>query len=307
VRWKKIGLLFSVNGIAEWMNSHAALPFAKHLEGDIFRIFFSTRDRQNRSHLAFVDIDIRDPKRILQISKKPLLSPGTIGLFDDSGVNACCEVDIQGVNHVYYIGWSLALRTPFHTYCGLAAFNSSTRQYEKVSRVPILDRSEEDPYSIGYLQVRRHNCRFKMWYETSVGWGKSVPQRGYSSVMKYAESLDGMHWDRKGITCIPLQSTEVAISRPSVLITNGRFQMWYSRKRGDKYTLGYATSPDGLNWTRNDREAGIRTSKAGWDSEEIEYPHVFQHHGETYMLYNGNGYGKSGLGLAVLQSKSLYS
>ncbi len=31
----------------------------------------------------------------------------------------------------------------------------------------------------------------------------------------------------------------------------------------------------------------------------IEYPFVFDHAGERYMLYNGNGYGASGIGLAV--------
>jgi hypothetical protein len=33
----------------------------------------------------------------------------------------------------------------------------------------------------------------------------------------------------------------------------------------------------------------------------IEYPCVFEHHGQWFMLYNGNGYGASGIGLAVLK------
>jgi len=33
----------------------------------------------------------------------------------------------------------------------------------------------------------------------------------------------------------------------------------------------------------------------------IEYPYVFEHKGERYMLYNGNGYGKTGIGIAVLE------
>jgi hypothetical protein len=31
------------------------------------------------------------------------------------------------------------------------------------------------------------------------------------------------------------------------------------------------------------------------------YPFVFDHGGRRYMFYNGNGYGKSGFGVAVLQ------
>jgi hypothetical protein len=47
-------------------------------------------------------------------------------------------------------------------------------------------------------------------------------------------------------------------------------------------------------------ESGISVSESGWDSEMIEYPFVFDHNGARYMLYNGNGYGKTGFGLAVI-------
>jgi hypothetical protein len=32
----------------------------------------------------------------------------------------------------------------------------------------------------------------------------------------------------------------------------------------------------------------------------VEYPFVFEHKSETYMLYAGNGFGKAGFGIAVL-------
>ena len=47
-------------------------------------------------------------------------------------------------------------------------------------------------------------------------------------------------------------------------------------------------------------EVGIDVSADGWDSEMIEYPFVFDYKGQRYMLYDGNGYGKTGFGLAVL-------
>jgi hypothetical protein len=78
--------------------------------------------------------------------------------------------------------------------------------------------------------------------------------------------------------------------------------MWYSY-RGESYRIGYAESHDGIQWTRRDEEAGIEVSDGGWDSEMICYPCVFDHEGQRYMLYNGNGYGKTGIGLAVLEQK----
>jgi hypothetical protein len=35
----------------------------------------------------------------------------------------------------------------------------------------------------------------------------------------------------------------------------------------------------------------------------IEYPCVFDHGGRRYLLYSGNGFGKAGFGIAVLESK----
>jgi len=42
-------------------------------------------------------------------------------------------------------------------------------------------------------------------------------------------------------------------------------------------------------------------SESGWDSESVEYPNVFDYRGAKYMLYNGNGYGRTGFGIAVLE------
>ena len=51
------------------------------------------------------------------------------------------------------------------------------------------------------------------------------------------------------------------------------------------------------------KETGIDVSDSGWDSEMIEYPFVLRHQGHLYMLYNGNGYGQSGFGLAILDER----
>ena len=80
--------------------------------------------------------------------------------------------------------------------------------------------------------------------------------------------------------------------------------MWYSyRANGDitSYRIGYAESYDGLEWTRKDAQVGIDVSNLGWDSEMISYPCIFDHNKKRYMLYNGNDYGKSGFGIAVLE------
>ena len=48
-----------------------------------------------------------------------------------------------------------------------------------------------------------------------------------------------------------------------------------------------------------DNYAGISKSKTGWDSKSIEYPSIFESNARKYMLYNGNDYGKTGIGYAI--------
>ena len=66
------------------------------------------------------------------------------------------------------------------------------------------------------------------------------------------------------------------------------------------YRIGYAYSNDLINWVRDDENVGIGLSESGWDSQDMHYPHVFECDGITYMLYNGNEFGRYGFGLAKL-------
>ena len=84
-------------------------------------------------------------------------------------------------------------------------------------------------------------------------------------------------------------------------------QMWYSFRGAPpmKYRIGYAESTDGESWQSLNHLAGISPSDTGWDSEMIEYPFVLLHKGKKYMLYNGNGYGLTGFGQAILVTEEL--
>jgi hypothetical protein len=83
--------------------------------------------------------------------------------------------------------------------------------------------------------------------------------------------------------------------------------MWFCYRGGlrfrtdpdQSYRIGYAESADGVTWERLDEQAGISRSESGWDSEMIAYPSVYVHRGRRHLLYNGNGFGRSGIGHAV--------
>ena len=110
-----------------------------------------------------------------------------------------------------------------------------------------------------------------------------------------------MEWQPSGRVAVGFEHEgEYAISRPSVIRDPDCYRMWYSY-RGDQYRIGYAESADGFDWVRRD-DLGVAPSATGWDSKMVEYPYVFDHAGRRLMLYNGNEYGGTGIGLAELSA-----
>lgn len=300
MQWKKLGQIYCPAGEFSWMQSHAAVPFVDKLDGDIFRIYFTTRDSKNCAHLAFIDINILKPTEILALSQTPVLEPGLLGMFDDSGAMGCWLTKANGKNYLYYQGWNLGLTVPFRNSIGLAVSEGNSI-FQRYSPGPILDRSMFEPHFTATPCVIVENGKWKMWYLSCTEWliENGTPKHKYH--IKYAESDDGIHWQRNGIIAIDYANKEeYAISRPSVTHDEDKWRMWYSY-RGSAYKIGYAESHDGKKWERMDSQAGITVSSTGWDSEMIEYPFVFDHKGQRYMLYNGNGYGKTGFGLAILE------
>jgi len=300
MRWRKLGRVFEPRDHAAWMRSHAANPVAEHRGAEVFRIYFSSRDERNRSSIAWVEIDLRRPLEVLRVAEQPVLAPGPAGAFDDSGTSMGCLIrQPDGTRLLYYVGWNLGVTVPWRNSIGLAVSAAAGATFRKHSRAPILDRHDVDPYSLSYPSVLAEDGSWTMWYGSNLAW--SASQVDMSHVIKRAESADGIAWRRDGATVVGLRDHEIALSRPCVLKDAGRYRMWYAF-RGERYRIGYAESEDGRRWTRLDERAGIDVSASGWDSESIEYPHVFDHAGRRYLLYNGNGYGKTGFGLAVLEA-----
>lgn len=300
MKWQKLGLIYCPSDEAEWMHSYAAVPFAELLENDVFRIYFTTRDIENRSCTAYIDVDILKPLSILNISKKPLLSHGSLGMFDDSGSMGCWLTKHNDLSYLYYQGWNLGVTVPFRNSIGVAISKGGS-SFERYAPGPILDRSMFEPHFTATPCVILKNGLWRMWYLSCTEWVMSgnLPKHKYH--IKYAESDDGINWERSGEVAIDYaDDEEYAISRPSVIYDDGCWKMWYSY-RGESYRIGYAESCDGHHWERLDHKVGIDVSEKGWDSEMIEYPYVFDHKGQRYMLYNGNAYGETGFGLAVLE------
>ena len=298
--WRRLGFVYNASGGAPWMASHAAYPTPLPLADGTVRVYFSPRDTLNRGCITALLLALDgDRFHVLEKPRTPLLSHGPHGAFDDSGVTVGCVVPDGDEIRVYYLGWSLAVTVPFHNFIGLAIGARSGGPLRRVSPVPVVDRSAIDPFTISYPWVLREGAVWRMWYGSHLCWGKDGQTMRH--VIRHARSADGQYWHPSLQPAIPLADPpEFAVSRPCVLKDADRYRMWYARRSPD-YGLGYAESSDGENWVRADAQLEITGPVAAWESKTMEYATVFDHAGHRYMLYNGNGYGRTGFGLAILE------
>jgi hypothetical protein len=308
MQWIKKGLIFSTEHNYDWMISHATLPVADILENDRLRIYFGVRDQKGRSHTTFIEVLAHDPQQILYLHNEPILPLGQLGTFDDNGIMPSWLVNHGQEKYLYYIGWNPQVTVSYRLSIGLAISKDGGKSFKKYSEGPVCDRDLSEIYFNTAPCVLIDGGVWRMWYISCTNWQMVNHHPEPSYHVKYAESFDGIHWRKTGQVCIDYDEFTKAIGRPCVYVDGGIYKMFYSYRSTDSYRtepessyrIGYAESLDGIQWTRKDNEVGITRSKQGWDAEMMEYCHICRYNGKTFLFYNGNGFGKSGFGYAIL-------
>jgi predicted GH43/DUF377 family glycosyl hydrolase len=307
MQWSKRGLVFKAEGNFGWMNSHAQVPTALDL-GNTLRIFFSTRAAAGESKIAYLDVDAKDPKKILYIHPYPILTNGEPGTFDEHGTMPSYVFQhSSGKVFMYYSGWSRRASVPYSNLAGLA-LSADASNFERVGQGPVLSTNIHEPYSAtSPFMICKGNIYYS-FYCSGVAWHKIADKYEHTYDIKVATSKDGIDWRQNGKVCISPRDPFEAITRPSILKRADGYHMWFCTRGSqdfrdgiDSYNIGYAFSDDLKIWIRQDENAGITKSSQGWDSTMIAYPFVLKTNYATYMFYNGNGFGQSGFGYAVLE------
>ena len=299
LEWTQTGLALAPPEHLPWARSHAMVPTVRVHGDERVEVLFSPRDEHGRSLIArawFTELPGRP-----EVEPEPVLGPGALGAFDDAGVNPSCLVEAPGELRLYYIGWQLGVSVPFATYIGCAVSADDGRTFARRSDGPIVGRSEHNPYLATSPWVMPEDGGWRMWFASGRRWEVTAegPRPHYH--IRHARSRDGFDWPGPGTPAIDFaDASEHALARPCVIRDGTTWRMWFSH-RGARYRIGFAESPDGLSWTRNSAPAPPGPSGAGWDAEMTEYPAVFDFQGRRHMLYNGDGYGRTGIGHAVLE------
>ncbi|MCB0726119.1 MAG: hypothetical protein R2942_18675 [Ignavibacteria bacterium] len=300
MKWNKLGRIYIPENDDPYLLTHSSNPLALFLQDDVFRIFYNGRNADNRSSVSYADIDILK-KEIVYDHKKPVFKYGDDDTFYSHGVSIGGSYKAEENEYILFMGWQCPEGQHWRGDIGRLLLKNKISELALDPSIPFITTDEEDPVSLSYPYVIFENGIYKMWYGTTIDWSSENGEMIH--VIKYAESKDGVNWNKKGLA-IPYEIGKAqAFSRPALLVKDGAYHMWYSYRSGDgsKYKIGYSVSNDGIKWEPDNLNSGINASEEGWDSEMVCYPFVFTHKENIYMLYNGNSHGKSGFGLAILE------
>ncbi len=315
MKWKNVGKIFDphdfqlANNCVEYAKSPQAIVF-----DNFIRVYFSTIEKQADmalSHISFVDFD-KEFKKILQVSNKSVIELGDLGCFDEHGIFPINVLKDEEKILAFTTGWSRRASVSVETSVGFAISNNGGESFEKVGTGPVLTSSLNEPFLVCDAFVAKFDGMFHMWYIFGTKWIENSesqePERVYK--IAHATSINGIDWNRNSKPIIEDRLNEYECQAlPTVLFHDNLYHMYFcfreatdfrnNKHRG--YKIGYAYSTDLKSWTRDDAKSGFSVSGENWDSDMQCYPHVFHCEERTYLLYNGNEFGKHGFGLAVLE------
>ena len=144
----KQGLIFQVKGEHQWNQTHAQIPSPDVLTNGRIRIYYSTRDKLNRSLTSFIEVNGENPKEILYTHDRPILDFGDLGCFDDCGVMPSCVVNFDNKKYLYYCGWNTSTTVRYRNCIGLAVSEDQGVTFRRAFTGPILDRTKDEPHLV---------------------------------------------------------------------------------------------------------------------------------------------------------------
>jgi predicted GH43/DUF377 family glycosyl hydrolase len=196
--------------------------------------------------------------RILAAAQRPgwdwehrgvAIDAGLAGDSDRYGVESPCVVPTPGGYLMAYSGFD-GETTRLH-------MATSTDGRDWTAQGTIMQRGPEDVLGASHPCLLTTATR---WWLYFCGYDGSQASR--RATILAAVSQTGASWDRVGVVLEPAPG-ELAVSHPSVLVSERVFHMFYASDDGEQVSIAMATSSDGVSWDRH----GTTLAASGTDQD----------------------------------------
>lgn len=295
--WAPRGMLYVPDETIAWMSDGAGAFFARPAGENFLQLFLTGRDATVRSRIGIVTIRWSNRPEPIDVTSEPVLDLGELGTFDMDGVSYPWIVSTGGALLMYYVGWNrLAGEIPFRNQIGLAVSENGGKSFKRITRAPLLPLSDAEPIGSGSCCVEPVPGGWRLYYTNFLKWERRSDGVRHFYHIREAYSKDGIHWERPGKVVVELdRPEEYALGAPNLDI-RGSHRTLYFTARGHRYRLFAAVNDGERGWSRI--PGHIELARSNFDSEMQCYPRTLSFRGKSYLLYSGNGYGRSGIGYA---------
>ena len=288
-----------------WCEQATGPSYFRETKSGQIEAFITGRDVDGVSRIGRALINILADKslQVQKIFTEPIFDVGEDGCFDENGVSYPWIIADDDKEYMFSVGWVQGGKNRFQTYLGLAVRTAKNSVFERISRAPIIDRSNEEPFGIGSCCVVRDGKHWSMLYTSFLPWNKNDkvssahPHSQPSYNIKMATSQDLLNWKRTNNAILEFDNDEHIHGKPVLFRSQREEWKLYFSARGSAYRIAQA---EGRSLYNLKRQENLSFVHADWISQTQEYAFPLRVKNTDYLFFNGNGYGRSGLGYCIL-------
>ena len=214
----------------------------------------------------------------VKYESNPILSPGSAGNWDSNVVGSCSVMKDGDDYKMWYRGQDSSLTSRI----GYATSVDGVTWTKHGIVLEPTPGSWDSAY-ISAPFVMKDDGVYRMWYcgATDIG--------GIARKIGYAESTDGISWIKHPNFVLEGDASEwdaYSLGNHPVIKEDGTFKMWYGAENayGGIDHIGYATSADGINWTKYAGNPVFLAGSANWNSDAV-VPGTLMKKDNTYMMW----------------------
>lgn len=262
----------------------AAMPCAVRVDDGSWCVLVTGRDPENRGHVLMRRMggDVA-PVEALE-EWRVVLAPGPAGAFDESGVVASDIRKVPGGFELLYHGYRLRSGGGWWNAIGRAVLTDVGEAVDR-SMSPEIGLSDTCPISVAYASWDPDGTE-SIWFNSAEGFD---PTTCLPSRYVVCRRCDG----RVAVEVTSMPDGMFALTRPVVVRQKDRAVLFASM-RGTEYTVAEFALGAGATEPVTFPPLGL-----GGEVRATAYPFILRNTTPAVLLYNGDGYGRTGFGVAV--------